>query len=1243
MFSCVFFKDPSCPTRTIDRARCPGLNVPKGGVIMNRLRKAKSMASALAVAMMAALVMPLFAVPVMAQATTGSIRGVVTDQAGAVVTNAKVTAKNQATGVESPAFKSTAEGIYSLTNLNPGKYSLTVEASNFKRSVLTDIDVRLGETMTLDVTLEPGGVSETVTVTAGAEEVVNRESAQVSSSFDSRKVSELPSNAAGGGIDTLALLAPGVVPGLAGNSNGTTLSVNGNRSRSNNFTIDGQDNNDLAVAGPAFFVTNQDAVADFQVVTNNFSAEYGRNQGAIVNIVTKSGTNDFHGSAFLFHRDQKLFDTLTNLERRGGQEEAPPLLSNIFGGTVGGPVIKDKAFFFGSYQGIRQPASTIGRGTGLAFLPEEFSRLKATFPNNAAIAALADFGAFAITDLGSVRPRTDIDPFGIITLPINPALPATGANAASFRAAFPERTFSIPFTQDEFTGRGDVKLTEKDSIWGSYLYQEGNSVNALGASNGFTGDIPFYSHKTGVTWNRQVSNAALNSFFFSYSRLLVDFGGGCEGLKGCIPGSPQIDDTFSVYVPGGVRTSSGAPGGLQTLGGGNNLPQGRLVQVYQFSDTYRATRGRHSLTAGIDIRRLINESTVLFNFNGTYTSFTPARLSQNNPGSVTFAAGEPTVQYNETDQFYFLQDDWKIRDNLTLNLGVRYEYTGQPVNTLSDITAARESNPQEAFFRQNLPIEARTIPKFASDKNNWAPRVGFAYTPRIGKDGFFGKILGDDATVIRGGYSVAYDPAFYNILIFLSTSTPFVFNNTISNPAAGALLPIPNARPTAGALQQFVRQNNLVATNVFDPRLLSQSTLPQDFHSPYSQQWSLGIQRQIGRSNVFEVRYLGTHGVSLFQNRDGNPRIDRLVNGFSRVVGGQTINFPGFPNLVPQGITPQVCVDNPATRDVESACNGRILAGQGIITETGNHGQSLYQSLQTRYNGRLFNQLTLGSSYTLSKAFDTASEVVGLTSAGSLSQAAFNITGSERGYAGFDRRHVFSINGIWDIPAFKDQKGVLGHLLGGWQINSVYLISSGRRYTIANAFNNQLNALGVPVYSQQVTADRARPFFGNPNADHTQVGITGIDILLGAAAFGWNTAGVNPTTALYLLNDLNNGVVTPIGKDRVYAIINGPGSTILFNNPYGDIPRNSEVAPRINQLNAGFFKTTNVTERVKIQFRAELFNLFNHPQPGYGTTFVNATFPDRTAVNAGFQDGFNDFGGIEFARRVVQFGLRVVF
>jgi hypothetical protein len=1221
---------------------------------MRKLCNKKPLASLLAFLMIWPLSTTLLVTQVKAQASTGTIRGTVTDQNGAVVSGASVTATNQGTGVTSPTYKTTGDGIYSIPNLNPGKYTLTVESSNFKKAVFTDVVVDIAKEVIIDAALQTGGVAEAVTVTAGTEEAIVRDTAQVSQTFESRKVAELPSNGAGNGIDTLALLAPGVVPGVAGNSNGTTLSVNGNRSRSNNFTIDGQDNNDLSVAGPAFFIDNQDVVGEFQVVTNNFSAQYGRNQGAQVNIVSKSGTKDFHGTGFWFHRDQANFDSLDNIEKRNGQTSPSFLLSNIYGGTLGGPIpipgLKDRLFFFGSYQGIKIRQNAIVQGSGEAILPSDFAKLKATFPNNPAIAILADFSAFNLTGLGPVSPRTGVSggPFDKLSLPIDPSMPCDAShagNCATFNTALPQRMVAFPFDETEYTIRSDAKITDKDSVWGSFLYQDSNAGNgAQGNAEGWGGSVPANGKKAGATWNHQISSTAINSVFGSYSRLFVDFGGGCLfSGAGCIPDISQIANTFPNIAFGGVR---GARFGLQTVGGATNLPQGRIVQTYQVSDTFQLTRGKHAIQAGADLKRLVNNTTVIFNFQGAFGSFNAKRLVQNNPGAVTFAAGNPTIDFNETDQAYFVQDDWRIRDNLTMNLGIRYENSGQPVNALHDLTVKRESDPAQAFFRQNLPLEARTVPKFPTPDHNFAPRFGFAWTPRPGS-GFLKRILGEDATVLRGGYGIAYDPAFYNILIFLSTGTPTVFSNTVANlttPSAATFI-VPSANPTAASVQAFAASNGLIAKNLLDPRFLSQSVLTPNFHSPYAEQWSFGIQRQINRNNVAEVRYLGTHGVSLFENRDANPRIDRLVNGFTTTVGGQSIKFPGFPNLVPQGISPVACAATPGSPDNTAACNGRIIAGQGIVTETGNHGQSIYHSLQAQYRGRVKNQLTLQSSYTWSKVLDTASEVIGLTTAGSLSQAAFNITGAERGYALFDRRHNFSLGSLWDIPAFKDQKGILGHVLGGWQLNGVYLIASGRRWTVQNGFNPTLNALGVPVYSQQVTAERMRPFYGNPNAPGGTVGITGIDLLLGALGFGWPTAGVAPTTALYSVADLNNGKVTPVSKDAVRYIVNGPGSALLFNNPYGDVPRNSEKGPRINQLNASVFKNTRVSERLTVQFRAEFFNVLNHPNPGYGNTSVGgSTPPSRTVVNAGVSGfAFNDPGEIELARRVVQLGLRFIF
>lgn len=298
------------------------------------------------------------------QATSGTISGTVVDPAGNVVSGATVTAKNTDTGVSAATFTTGGDGTFVFSNLQPGTYSVTTTASSgFKTKTITEIAVRLGIDTPLKVDLEVGGASETVTIVASADEIAQTNS-EITANFDKRKVSELPSNAAGGGIDTLALNIPGVTPGFGNvNSNGTTLSVNGNRARSNNFTIDGTDNNDLSIGGPSYFVSNTEIVQEFQVVTNNFSAQYGRNQGAIINIITKGGTNDFSGSVFEYHRNASSLDAMTNIERAtASRSRRDKFISNTFGFTFGGPIVKNKAFFFGSYQGIRQAQNFTSRG-----------------------------------------------------------------------------------------------------------------------------------------------------------------------------------------------------------------------------------------------------------------------------------------------------------------------------------------------------------------------------------------------------------------------------------------------------------------------------------------------------------------------------------------------------------------------------------------------------------------------------------------------------------------------------------------------------------------------------------------------------------------------------------------------------------------------------------------------------------------------------------------------------------------
>lgn len=1150
---------------------------------------------------------------VFAQTTTGTLKGRVVDPNNAVVPGATVTAKNQATGVESPSTTTTGEGYFVIPNLIPGKYTVTVAGtSGFKTTALSDVDIRLGTETDVTVNLTAGIGTETVTITASTEEVVQTNS-QISSSFETRKVEELPSNAAGGGIDTLALLAPGVTPGFGNvNSNGTTLSVNGNRARSNNFTLDGTDNNDLSIGGPSFFVGNQDLVQEFQLITNNYSAQYGRNQGAIVNIVTKGGTNDFHGSAFLFHRNSSTLDSMTNIERRDSTRSSrDKFISNVYGGTVGGPIVKNKAFFFGSYQGIRQAQTFTARGGNLAILASEFPRLTAAFPNNPVIQAIVRQSAFALTNFGTVRPRADR------------AVETVTIGGQNFAAAFPERIFATPFEQDEFTVRGDINFTQKDNLTVRYLWQDSVATNGLGGSSGFTGDIPARSQNFNGAYFRQISSSMTNEFRAAFQRLSVKFGGGCnDPLTGCIPDPSRIDDSFTNIQFAGIVGNTTFTS-LQTIGGATNLPQGRVVDVYQFADNFTLVFGQHSMIMGVDFRKLKNAVPFLPNINGVFRFNSSTAVTTNAPSSVTLADGTSTIGYDEFDQFYFFQDDWKVRDNLTLNLGVRYEYTGQPINVLNELTVARESS-NTPFYRSNLPIEVRTVPRVAADKNNFAPRVGFAYTPR-----FWRKLFGEDATVFRGGYSIAYDPGFYNILLNVSTSAPTVFLDTFTGVA------LPN-NPTGNTVRQagsaFLRRNT------FDPRLLTQTQVAPDFHSPYSQQFSFGIQRQINSNNVFEVRYVGNRGIGLFQTVNRNPLYARLYNGFTASDGTNMYTFPAFRNFLQGAPAPQVCVNNTATPDNEAACNGRLVAGRGLIRSRENTALSKYNSLQARYNGRfLRDNLTFGAAYTFSKGLDNASEIFSFgESAGAANP--FDLNSGEFSYSGFDRRHAFSMNFLYELPFFKEQKGFVGKVLGGFQFNGTYVLSSGRRYT-----PSQFSIFLIPTYMDNTYAssffgfDTFRPFLANPNADPTTVGISVIDARLAGLVAPTATSA----TGYFSFNELNrSGTPVPVSLNDVRYVYNGPGAASLFGNPFGTVPRNYGVGPALNQLNLGFFKTTRVTERFKIQFRAELFNVLNHPNPGYGVAGEDS-LPDTFVEDAGITFARKD--EMTLSSRRVQFGLRIIF
>ncbi len=1154
-----------------------------------------------------------------AQTATGGIRGAVTDSSGAVVPNAAVLVRNAATGTEIRTTTNN-DGIYTVPRIIPGAWDVTIEATGFKKIAFRSVEVSVGRDTVVDASLEAGAISEVVTVTGGAEALVEKDTVQLSATFQEKKIANLPINTPGQGLDRVALLVPGVTPGIGANvnSNGTQISANGQRTRSNNFTLDGVDNNDLSIGGPNYFVRNPEVVGEYQVITNNFSAEYGRNQGAIVNIVSKSGSNAFHGSATWEHLDNANFNSLTNLEKRSGQKEPAPSLDNIWTYAVGGPVIKNRIFFFTTGYFRRNPLLDDLRSTTLAPTTAGIQALKAAYPNNAAVQYYADYSAFALP-LGNPQARTDV---GQSTITVG----TTSVPMAAVR-----RLVQRNNRQDEYTARGDANLGDKHRLWGRYFWQDTPGKDALRTVGGFTGDQPAQSKQIGGGWNWTITSRLNNEFRFNYSRLFVLFGGGTSGGKAQIPHPDKIDLALAFLNPA-FTAANGA--GLLSIGPATNLPQGRTVEAYQYTDNVALTFGNHQIKTGMDLRKLKNIAPFLPNVNGNFQFDSAAQLAANTPTTLTVAFGPATLSYDETDQFYYVQDDWRIRQNLTLNLGLRYENTGQPINLLNDVTTARERDSAKAFWRQNLPIEARVNPRIPVDSNNWAPRVGLVYSPRF-QDGWLKKVFGEDRSTIRGGFGMAYDATFYNLMLNISTAAPTVFLTS----AAG--FGVPDASPTGDKVRTAASSSGLIAFNTFDPRLFNRTTINTKMRSPYSEQWSLGIQRQLAGRNVFEIRYVGTHGVGLFQSVNQNPFVGNIVNGFSRAYfdpvsnTAKTLSVPGFPGRLPSSANPLTCTNNPATPDNEAACNGRLYP-TGVARERLNGAQSIYHGLQMRFDGRFRSQVLYGFTYTWSKAIDNSSEVFNFGDGNSVAvaQNPLDLTHDERGLSGFDARHVFTANFVWELPFMREQKGLLGRLVGGWQLNGILLLRTGNHFTPTHPVSSRNPYEDVSFMNAFFGVSQLRPFQGNPKAPLGSVGITDVDACIFYGRCG--TSGGNPvlrtsSTGYYLMRDLNNNVFTPVSPNDVRFIINGPGAAMKFGTPFGNVSRNSFVGDRLENIDLSIFKNFRITERVNFQYRLEMFNAFNHPYFGIPNSI---NLDNRNFFN--FQE---NSGG----RRVISMGLRVSF
>ena len=1109
---------------------------------------------------------------------TGSISAVVQDPQGAVVVGAKISAKHLATNREFKTETNSA-GLVALRDLPPGAYTVRIESGNFRPYEASNVSVEVGQDTALAVVkLQLGEATETVNVES-APPLVESTSDQISETFSAEKVSSLP---VGNTFDSLALFLPGVA--TAGdasfsNNNGAEIVVNGERARANNFQIDGQSNNDNSIAGPSIDFGNQDAIAEVQVVTN-YDAQFGRNTGAVVNYVTKAGTNQFHGTGYEFWQGS-IFDSLENQEKSPlfgfchpgvspstgcTAPKVPGFVDNRFGGSVGGPIKKDKIWFFGSSNLERQrfAGSPSSSAPGLVPTPTGVTQLQAAFPGSPIGLLESTIGPNAVgagnptfTNVQNVLVTNQIDPATGAAFPC-PAGSAGTNGCTPIQFGQISRFVPTPLNDYEATGRVDFKLSEKDNFFARYVYQKtfNGGVNlGNGIDVGDYQDIPALSQQIGLDWARNFSNTFVNQVRFSYSRSSVFFQE--QSFPTCNSNTPTNCPTDALLIGAAAQDSV-------SFGVAAGFPQGRIINVYQLQDNASMLRGHHSIKFGGEFDQQRSPNVFLPENNGLFVFTSFSDVIANNPLETQVALGSPILPFSEYDLGLYVQDDWKVKTNLTLNLGVRWDWYQQAVNLLHQRSVAQQTGPLP-LWSTALPLNQTTVPSVPNQLHNFAPVVGFAWTPRI---------FGDDKTVIRGGFRIAYDPAFYNLFLNVATSAPSVNLATLGPVVGGPSTGLPTAGFFGTQVIPFLQP--LAPTG--NPGFANQTQVPSNFRNPYSEQWNFGLQHSFTSRIVGEVRYVGNHGVHEFQELNGNPALNPLINA-------------GFQNVIPAGLTPCTTSGTPGFQAGNVNCNF------SNVIQYANTASSNYNGLQSELRIAGAHGLTATASYTYSKTIDNASEVFSTVGGGNTlayAQNPFAPGAPERGNSGIDFPHVVGLTIVYDLPFYKAQHGFVGHILGGWQVNTTYRYTSGQPYTTIQRYVN--GSLCDPNADFGGRFDACRPILSNASLPLTSVGQY-CDGTLATCPTAGGTALPLGTLVSFTDPCLGSGggqnqcAVTPI--TGAHWLHNDPTAAQVVGTPYAGVGRNTLRGQSINTDNLAVFKNIKVNERVTAQFQAQAFDVFN--------------------------------------------------
>ncbi len=1172
-----------------------------------------------------------------AQVTGATVSGTITDPSGAVVAGAAVSATNTATAVTREVNTDSA-GLYNIPNLVPGVYDIKISATGFSTTVQSAVQLSVGQQLQLNYALQVGQTNTQVQVTEAAPQI-DLTSSAVSGQVESETVRELPLN--GRDWTQLATLQPGVkqvetqmafATSARGNRGfGGEMTVSGQRSTFNNYRIDGITVNDYAMAAPGNIiglVLGVDAIQEFQVLTSGFPAEYGRATGGVVNAISRSGTNEFHGSVYEFLRNSALdarpyFDRVNN-------DPNPPFKRNMFGVSAGGPILKDRLFIFADYEGLRQSkgltsnSNVFSDNARLGIIPGQTVPAANTGAGTPCIDAGGGPGTFP-----SALSTMCVDNYSRSLLALWPRSSAVSASNPLLATYI----FSGVQTPPENFGttRVDYKIGNNDSLFGTFLrdnayYSQPDAFNdvlsqsssirttiALEETHTFSSNF-VNAVRVGFNRNNVVNTAtptAINP---------------CATVAGCTAGGP-LGGIVGQSAP---RLSVG--GGITDFFGGVNSGSYYLHHwnSYQYGDDAFWTHGAHTIKFGGSVERMDYNEQTFQNPGGRYifnngSGVTPLnRIEQFLAGMPShYEAGllnivdEPR-EFRQTTLGLYAQDDWKFKSNLTFNIGLRYE----PSTVLAD-AQGRITNLPTIYstapicgtqFTAPIPAQPGSScsgvgPYYKNDTlHNFEPRVGFAWDP-----------FKDGKTSVRGSFGLYdVDPFAGYFLLQQNQAAPFMIFKSITGNSN-----FPTEPGFTGPFQPG--EGGVQLTNSTTSQL-AMSTVEAAPHRTYVEEWNLFIQRQLTPNTSLTVGYVGSHGMHLITRGDDGNMSGAPGSAAPTVTTPYGYLFPCGPPITSVGCTPG---------NTPTGGNAQANPSLGTIRYINWNGSSNYNALNVDLEKTFAHGLQFQVAYTWSKSQDDTSQTIaGDTFANGINSPVWWLPQAYYGPSDFNVTDTLSINALYTIPTPKSWSGFVKTALAEWELGGIFSYNSGTPTTVTNT--------GDPLGLNNAGADPFGPLVRLPGCNPTTYTVGGP--VVGFLNQNCFTEPYLPTSALA---SLPYGCAGFPNAGKPGFIPAAPsGQTYCSNLMPLNIGRNTIVGPSFSDLDFSIHKVfpiTRISETFNVQFRAEIFNIFNHsqfvpPQPNSGDGNSALINPDGSYAGVG---NILSPANLQTPAREVQFALKM--